>query len=120
MRKLIPLLLLLVLVASCVQTTETASDSSKPVSKFKWYDSLVMDYMQYNQDTLLELANGMELEWKFDGMIETDSINFMAFRVGHTDEGRFITDDWVYIDSLKRQLYGYDTGTDSISLWQKK
>jgi hypothetical protein len=53
-------------------------------------------------------------------MLQTDSIEFMAVRIGHTADGRFITDDWVYIDSNKRQLYGYDFGTDSISLWQRK
>jgi hypothetical protein len=110
-------------VAGCVQTTETALDNSKPVHKLAWYDSLILDYIANNDSGLLQqlqIDSGFQIEWKFDGMIATDSINFMAFRVGHTGEGRFITDDWVYIDSNKRQLYGYDNGTDSISLWQRK
>ncbi|WP_276134498.1 hypothetical protein [Polluticoccus soli] len=123
MRKLFPRLLIISFATGCVQTTETASDNSKPVRKLAWYDSLILEYIANNDTGALQqvqIDNAGEIEWKFDGMIETDSINFMAFRVGHTAEGRFMTDDWVYIDSNKRRLYGYDTGTDSISLWQKK
>jgi hypothetical protein len=123
MRKLFPLLLILILTAGCVQTTETTADGGgKPVRTLKWYDSLVLDYIKHNENTKLRQvqADSLEIEWKFDSMLQTDSIKFMAVRIGHTADGRFITDDWVYIDSNKRQLYGYDFGTDSISLWQRK
>src|ERR1043165_4017103 len=117
-RLLFPFIILL-FVTSCVQGTETTSDGAgRRVKQLHWYDSLVLDYIEHNENTALRQAqsDSLQIEWKFDGMIQTDSIEFMAFRVGHTTD-RFITDDWVYIDSINRLVYGHDAGTDSISPW---
>jgi hypothetical protein len=48
----------------------------------------------------------------------------MIFHLGHevSDEGntnvRFVTNGWLYIDSLARKLYVYDFATDTIILWR--
>lgn len=115
------LLSILFVVAGCVQTTETTGDDTmKPTSRYTWYDSLVKKYIDNNKTSAEILAanmDGFELEWRYEGMVETDSVQYMTIRIGHSDNNRFITDDWVYIDSAKRRLFEFDTETDSIKPW---
>lgn len=123
MRKPIGILLGAALTAGCVQTTETTSNDSKVATRYTWYDSLVMNYINNNSTSAEILAasmDGFELEWRYEGTVETDSIQYMTIRIGHSDNNRFITDDWVYIDSINKRLYEFDTETDSIKLWQPK
>jgi len=112
----------LLFLAGCVQTTETTSDTGQKPARHPWYDSLIMDYISHNEDLMVLAAqdNSMDIEWRFEGMVQTDSVDYMTFRIGHSFENRFVTDDWVYIDSTERKLYGYDTGSDTIILWNKK
>jgi len=36
-----------------------------------------------------------------------------------SDGKRFITDSWVYIDSVKRKIYEYDVAKDTLVEWNK-
>ena len=50
-------------------------------------------------------------EWNFDQQIKTDTANYFVYQVGHDvsdkDGSRFVTDSWIYADTVKRKLYEY-------------
>ena len=62
-------------------------------------------------------------EWIFDRTEKTDTANYLIYQIGHdvSDKGntnpRFVTDQWIYIDSLKNKLYEYDLPNDSLIEW---
>lgn len=123
MRKLLSIAAVaFICLTGCVQTTETTSDTGQKPAARPWYDSLIMGYINDNDELLVLAAqdNSMDIEWRFAGMVKTDSTEYMSFRIGHSAENRFVTDDWVYIDSAQKKLYGYDARRDSIMLWHNK
>lgn len=44
------------------------------------------------------------------------------YRIGHSladkDGKRFVTDGWVYIDTVAKQLYEYDVAEDELKLYK--
>ena len=68
----------------------------------------------------LSLKSKVSEEWLFDQTINTDSAKFLVFQIGHdeSDKGeknkRFVTDQWIYIDSVTKRLYEYDAANDSL------
>ena len=81
-----------------------------------------MKYIDQTDDSLIKLARKDTIpeEWILDRTRETsDSAKYFIFQIGHTFEHKFITDKWVYIDSLKRNIYEYDFANDSLVKWPK-
>jgi hypothetical protein len=93
----------------------------------KWTDSLLNNYILRTKNELIRLAIKSKLseEWLFDQMVETDTAKYYSFRIGHdeADKGetnpRFVTDQWIYIDSLTKKVYEYGIANDSLVLWTK-
>jgi len=60
-----------------------------------------------------------------DDVNVTDTAKYFIFHLGHdvADKGgknkRFVTDAWIYIDSLKRKIYEYDLPNDTLIEWKK-
>ena len=92
-----------------------------------WKDSLIAHYVNNSHNTLIKLSlkNKIHEEWLFDRAINTDTAKYFVFQIGHdeSDEGennqRFVTDQWIYIDSITKRLYEYDVANDSLSRWTK-
>jgi hypothetical protein len=92
-----------------------------------WSDSLIKDYIHRANNKLIRLAlkDQISEDWLFDQIIKTDTANYFVFQIGHdvADAGdtnkRFITDDWVYIDSLTKIIYEYDLQNDRLTKWNK-
>ncbi|MFI5133199.1 MAG: hypothetical protein ACHQEB_02630 [Chitinophagales bacterium] len=102
--------------------TKVDTDTSK-----NWTDMLIKNYINHSDNKLIKLAlkDKISEEWLFDQMIKTDTATYFIFQIGHdvSDSGetnkRFITDSWVYIDSLKKQIYEYDLPNDRLIKWDK-
>lgn len=91
-----------------------------------WTDGLLMNYLARTGNELIRQAreDSIPLEWMMDRLEDTDTAAYFVFHVGHTvaDDGmnrRFVTDAWVYIDSLTRKIYEYDVANDSLVEWKK-
>ena len=92
-----------------------------------WIDSLIENYVIQSKSPLINISQNKKVseQWIFDQTINTDTANFLVFQIGHDelDNGRtnkrFVTDKWVYVDSLKKRLYEYDITSDSLTLWSK-
>ena len=104
--------------------------SEKAVSELaegdiSWSDSLLKMYMAFASTEALKQAhtNNFTLEWEYDNTLKTDSAVFDVYRIGHEisrDEGadtRFIVDQWIYLDTLRKQLYEYDAAVHKLSKW---
>jgi hypothetical protein len=96
-------------------------------SQLKWCDDLILDYIARSKDELLLLERrdtSVHLEWYVDRVEIEFGKKYMIFHLGHlvSDEGntnvRFVTNGWLYIDSLSRKLYVYDFALDTIVLWK--
>jgi len=84
------------------------------ISAESWFDSISVIYNKTTSNPLVRNAikdRSMKEEWVFDQTIKTDTANYFAYQVGHDvvdgDGRRFVTDSWIYIDTVKRRLYEY-------------
>jgi len=97
--------------------SNTYSDTSK-----NWADSLIKNYINHTDNKLitLTLKNKVSEVWLFDQIIKSDTAKYFVFQIGHDvidsneRNKRFITDSWVYIDSLTKTIYEYDLPNDSL------
>jgi len=101
------------------------TDNSKQTQT--WTDSLISNYIQHTSNDLIKVARNskMPIEWLYDQAKDTDTAHFLIYQIGHdmTDEEgtnpRFVTDGWIYIDSLTKKLYEYDLPNDSLIPWHR-
>ena len=92
-----------------------------------WTDSLIENYISHSENELIRLAlkDKISEEWLFDQIVNKDTTKYFVFQIGHdvTDKGntnkRFVTDQWIYVDSLTKKLYEYDLVNDSLIRWTK-
>lgn len=96
-------------------------------SQLEWCNDLISDYLAQSTDELLLLERqdtSVHFEWYVDRVEKEFGKRYMIFHLGHkvSDEGntnvRFVTNGWLYIDSLSRKLYVYDIAKDTIVLWK--
>ena len=122
----------------CGESTNTGSiDTSVQTNvsqQADWINPLIEDYIQRSTNEMIvedRKDTSIHFEWFLDRHETVDGTNYMVYHLGHvvtdsglpeTDEGevnaRFITYDWLYIDSLKRKLFVYDFATDGIVEWK--
>jgi hypothetical protein len=96
-------------------------------TSINWTALLLKNYINHSNNKLIRLAlkDKISEEWLFDQIIKTDTAKYFVFQIGHDvlDSGetnkRFITDGWVYIDSLTKNLYEYDLTNDRLIKWNK-
>jgi hypothetical protein len=119
-----------VIVDSLPRIASESAAPEKPVSELaegeiSWSDALLKRYMAFANTEVLKQAhkNNFTLEWEYDNTLKTDSAVFDVYRIGHEisrDEGadtRFIVDQWVYLDTLRKELYEYDAAANKINKW---
>ncbi|MEN9942893.1 MAG: hypothetical protein RLZZ91_894 [Bacteroidota bacterium] len=123
-------------IASCTeQQTQSVQTSNKVVQnvgeasagQLDWCDDLIEDYVARSTDELMVLERkdtSVHFGWYLDRIENEFGKKYMIFHLGHevSDEGntnvRFVTNGWLYVDSLARKLYVYDFATDTIILWR--
>ena len=144
MKLTIPLLLLTLFATSCQQPVktdkaerqrnDTSAISVKTADVVKtqaaknasqWFDSLSIVYNKATNNKLVRQAvddNTITEEWLFDQEIKTDTANYYVYQVGHdvTDAHakRFITDSWIYVDTLKRKFYEFEVVDSKLLEWK--
>jgi len=119
-----------VMADSIPETIAAEVVPEKPVSELaeldvSWSDSLLKMYMAFGNNEVLKQAHksNFSLEWMYDNTLKTDSAVYDIYRIGHEisrDEGadtRFIVDQWIYLDTTRKQLYEYDAATNKLSKW---
>lgn len=136
-RKLIYLFTIILLTTGCSLkgNEETKDKSSQPEfvnasdsgKSTNFYDTLVLKYIHNTGNELIKLAvkENLSEEWLLDRIENTGTTKYYIFQIGHdvSDSGntnlRFVTDGWIYIDSITRKIYEYDLPNDSLFEWRK-
>jgi len=111
-------------------TTTTNAASPRPTGELtaltlSWSDSLVKMYMTFADNNLIKQArkDNFPEEWVYDNTLKTDSAIYDTYRIGHDvnkedySDTRFVIDQWVYVDTMNRQLYEYDVLTNKLKKW---
>ncbi|MBI3233553.1 MAG: hypothetical protein HYZ42_05860 [Bacteroidetes bacterium] len=80
-----------------------------------WADSLILIYMQANKDRFTEV-DGQEVTYMKE-TTERNGRGYIFVNIGHSFESRYLSDQWIYIDSLTKEIYEYDLPNDSLMLW---
>jgi hypothetical protein len=122
MQKVFIPLIFFLLTLSCNESNRVDTKIDPLLNKkVTWVDSLVMKYINQTNDTLIKLArrDSIPVEWMLDRTEITGTTKYLVFQIGHSFEYRFITDKWLYIDSLTRNIYEYDLSSDSLIRWPK-
>ena len=98
------------------------------VSCPKWLPPLADSYINNTDNEAIKFAiekwGDTVEEWSIDHMQLTDTGKYFILGIGHDvsdDEGtRFITDEWLYVDTVKKLIYEYDLPNDQIIQWVNK
>ena len=102
-------------------------DTIHTAKTINWYEALLTNYIQHSDNEFIDLSRkdtAIKIESLFDRFENTDTATYLIFQIGHDvaeEDGinmRFVTDSWVYIDSLTRNLYEYDFQTDKLVQWK--
>ncbi len=103
------------LVLKTIQNNSKANEIS--------FESLLKKYISQSKNELIAHSRKNEM-WLFDRTENADTAIYLVYQIGHdeTDKGntnpRFVTDQWIYIDSLNSKLYEYDLLNDSLIEWK--
>ena len=114
-------------VSNNKESSTLIPDSTHTDKTVNWYEALLTEYIQHSDNEFINLSRkdtASKIEWLFDRFEKNDTATYLIFHIGHdvVDEDgtnmRFVTDSWVYIDSLTRKLYEYDFQTDKLVQWK--
>jgi hypothetical protein len=90
-----------------------------------WSESLLKMYMAFADNELIKQArkDNYYEEWIYDNTLKTDSAIYDAYRIGHDvprkdySDTDFVVDQWVYIDTMSKQLFEYDVPGRKLTRW---
>lgn len=83
--------------------------------EMKWADHLIFWYLEENKDRLTEV-DGHPVTF-FQNRDIRDGRVYAMIQFGHSFEHRYQTDEWIFIDSISKQVYQYDLPKDSLIKW---
>lgn len=91
-----------------------------------WAESAIGDYLQNGTRDIQLLARkqGVTPSWILDRYEETDSATYLIAHLGHNvaepdgSDPRFVTDGWLYLDTVRKRIYEYDLPNDSLVFWK--
>lgn len=81
-----------------------------------WAEEYIVKYLDSNKDRLTEV-DGHPLTYMKETMVRNER-SYVVVKIGHSFEHNYITDQWIYIDSLTKGIYEYDLVNDSLIIWK--
>ncbi len=125
MQQIVTYITTLIFLYSCSSRTDSQTATSSDTPQVKtvdtvaevalWADDFVIKYLDGNKDRLTEV-DGHPVTYIKEPM-ECENRSYAAVRIGHSFEHRYVTEQWIYIDSLTKDIYEYDVANDSLILW---
>jgi hypothetical protein len=92
------------------QQVDTIADAAP------WADEYVNKYLAHHKDRLTE-AEGKPLTFVKEISVRNDR-TYAIVKIGHRFENRYVTAQSIFIDSLTKEVYEYDSANDSLILWE--
>ena len=107
-------------LTSCSESTEKKVDKLKVDTipeVAQWADKYIIKYMESNKDRLTKV-DGFPVTYVKE-TTKRDERKYAMVKIGHSFEQRYITDQWIFIDSLTKEIYELDLENDSLILWKE-
>ncbi|MBK7764313.1 MAG: hypothetical protein IPI46_13370 [Bacteroidetes bacterium] len=82
-----------------------------------WADEYIIKYLQCNKERLAEF-DGQPLTY-IKETIERNERNYVKVKIGRNFKHRYVTNQWIFVDSLTKEIYEYDTTNDSLLRWDE-
>ena len=118
------------LLSSCgtnnTNKTETSQDNHQHIPEQVnnivpemaiWAGYFIVDYLKNNSERLTEI-DGHPVSYIKD-TITRQGRKYAMVKIGHSFQHRYVTDQWIFIDSLSKEIYEYDLPNDSLIPWSK-
>lgn len=113
-------ILTIFLLTSCSNTSEKKLDNPQvdTVPEMAlWADEYIIKYLESNKDRLTEV-DGHPITY-IKEKAERNERNYAIVKIGHSFESRYVTVQWIFVDSLTKEIYEYDLANDSLILWKE-
>lgn len=118
-----------VMLTSCTDTTQQQEpppvDTPVVVGAVKqvdtvpeaalWANAPIEKYLDENKDRL-KSVEGANVSYMKE-ISEREGKTYAMVRIGHDFEDHYVTEQWIYVDSITKQVYEYDLPNDSLILW---
>ncbi len=92
----------------------------------RWLAEVVMKYIRGTDNELIRSEGADSESWIIDKVEINDTGKYIFIQIGHSvaeEDGRnkrFVTDQWIGVDSATRTIYEYDVARDTTIVWNKK
>jgi hypothetical protein len=85
-----------------------------------WADSLLEIYIAQTNNPFVAAAkkDSVLITTIFNGVEKRDSATYLIYQLGHSFEDHYVTEQWIYIDSITRVIYQYDLPADTLIKWK--
>ena len=83
-----------------------------------WANDYILEYLEANIVRLTEV-DSLPITYMKESTIRNQR-KYAVIKIGQNLEHRFVTNQWIYIDSLTKEIFEHDLQSDSIMLWKKK
>jgi hypothetical protein len=110
--------------SNATQEPINITDSSffKINDQFPWMGDTIRSYIQLSTNEMVKsYLKDSSIVFIYDGFENTDIGSYVRVQLGadvNNGEGMiFSTAQWIYVDTLSREIYEYDIAADSSHLW---
>jgi len=92
----------------------------------RWLAEVIMRYLRGTDNEFINSIGAENESWIIDKVAITDTGKYISIQIGHSvaeDDGsckRFVTDQWIGVDSATGTIYEYDVGRDTAIVWNEK
>jgi len=97
----------------------SSNDTIKPIDTIEevaiWADEFIIKYIKANQKVFIE-TDSIHYAYMKD-TTTIDGKKYAIAQIGLNTPERFVTEQWLYIDSLTKNIYEYDVINDSLIFW---
>lgn len=114
-------------------TLENSNTTQEPINitdssffeindQFPWMGDTIRSYIQLSTNEMVKFyLKDSSIVFMYDGLKNTDIGSYVKVQLGadiNNGEGMiFSTAQWIYVDTLSREIYEYDVAADSSHLW---
>jgi hypothetical protein len=89
----------------------------------RWLAEVIMKYLRGTDNEFVRSIGAENESWIIDNVAITDTGKYIFVQIGHSvaeDDGsnkRFVTDQWIGVDSATGIIYEFDVGSDTTFVW---
>ncbi len=109
-----------------LQTVQSSDEAWIDGEPPEWLRAVVDRYLKGTKNEMIRLNGADSESWMIDNIQTTDTGRYITIQIGRHvaeadgSEPRFVTDQWIGVDSGTRTIYEYDVARDTAIVWVDK